>query len=146
MLIPHSSVIQDTHFLLTSTGWAGLTPTHSDLSSVFLTLTSTFQYTILIRPIFTFNFFPLCALHALFSGIFLEVNFIFTLSNFWFQCLPTITMKSALKDKIISWGGPEIWYDLIRKGSYAASSQELNRAAVSVWCCFLNDIFGNKTI
>lgn len=105
---PHSAVIQDTHFLLTSTGWAGSTPTHSDLSSVSLSLTSTFQYGILIRPIFSSIFFPLGALHILFSGIFLEVNF-FTSSHFLFQLFTTIIKKeSILKDRITNQEGAGI--------------------------------------
>lgn len=156
---PHSSAIQDTHFLHTSTGWAGSTPTHSDLSSVSLTLTSTFQYSILIRPIFTFNFCRLCVLDPLFSSIFLKVN-LFTLSHFLFQFLPTITRKSVLKDKILSCGGPEIWcliytyiFNSLEKApTQAAGSQELNKAAVSglvllsKWFFFFQRNDSNKTI
>lgn len=148
---PHSCALQDTHFLHTSTGWAGSTPTHSDLSSVSLTLTSTFQYSILIRPIFTFNFCRLCVLDTLFSSIFLKVNF-FTLSHFLFQLLPTITRKSVLKDKILSCGGPEIWYLIyiffyfIRKSSYTGRGKSRIKQSSCVRFAAFQMIFFSKKL
>ena len=128
---PHPSVIQDTHFLLTSTGWVGSTPTRSDLSSISLTLTSTFLYSILIRPIFTFQFFfysslcPLCPVFRHFPGSELFHPFKFSVPTLAYSHHEKksiyIYIVGLFYDKIISWGSPEIRCDLMRKSSDTGS-------------------------